>query len=226
VRWKSPDGAKTVNALPVDNEPTPFWTGENEAEEIEAWKQRRTFVWDPKVHGTVAPAGRRNNGSSGLTLDERYLRPLAIERSDAWITDCLDTYRMSEGVKAAIEDRFGPFASSAGLAEPRLESHPNEQAIVREALAEQARRLTDELASARPETIVTLGNAARTVFARLVEHQLPTRGLVPTGYGEKVQLGEKINASWYPLAHPGVLNARNQKWTDAHEKWEKSTKAS
>lgn len=78
------------------------------------------------------------NGPSGKWVDDSLLLPLGISRADAWITDCLVTYRMSTGVARALADRFAPFAERAGLAKAVLSLNPSENAIVQEALAEGA----------------------------------------------------------------------------------------
>ncbi len=76
-----------VQALPVDNEPEPFWDGKDEAGVVEAWKRKVSF--DEKRWGQVEPAGRFN-GSSGEWLTKNVLEPLQVRRSGAWITDALD----------------------------------------------------------------------------------------------------------------------------------------
>src|SRR3954447_13225402 len=79
VRWKGVAGDE-ISALPVDDEPEPFWTGTDEGERIDAWKSAIGF--DAAAHGTVAPVGQLN-GSSGRALDTDYLEPLGISREDA-----------------------------------------------------------------------------------------------------------------------------------------------
>jgi len=52
VRWFGPDRDCLIQAVAVDNEPEPFWTGADERERIEAWLGRVSFHddwagWNP-----------------------------------------------------------------------------------------------------------------------------------------------------------------------------------
>jgi uracil-DNA glycosylase len=219
VAWTPPAtaGRGGIKALPVDNEPEPFWTGADEAARIDAW--RRTTQTDPVAHGVVRPAGRRNNGSSGACLDREYLAPLGLGRSDCWITDCLDTYRMSSGVEQALTEQFIPLTRAAGLPVPLLPTHPDEPTIVSEALGRHAGRLQAELAQATPEVILTLGNAALRVLREILPaHEMPDR-LKPVGYGlpTTVRVGTRT-IKWHALAHPGALS-KLRAWQHAHYQW-------
>ena len=78
-------------ALAVDNEPEPFWTGADEVHRVEQWMSQ--VGWSD-AWGTVAPVSHLN-GPSGLWVEERILGPLGVPRADVWITDCLNTYRAS-----------------------------------------------------------------------------------------------------------------------------------
>src|SRR5947208_12617150 len=90
VGWTSPHGAH-INALPVDNEPEPFWDGGGASELVEAWKAAIGF---DQAWGEV---GTAFNGSSGIWVRDRILAPLGVDRENAWITDCLDIYHASDG---------------------------------------------------------------------------------------------------------------------------------
>lgn len=100
VRWTPPRPYRAVTALAVDNEPTPFWDGADQEARIESWKSavRWAAAW-----GAVAPVGALN-GPSGAWVADRVLRPLGVARGEAWITDCLDTYRASTGAAARLAD--------------------------------------------------------------------------------------------------------------------------
>lgn len=121
-------------ALPVDNEPTPFWDGESsEVQELfDAWRQRH---FDMR-RGEASSA--RLNGPSGRDLENRWLRPFRYGRSDALITDCLTTARASTGVARRLEDRYERVVAELGAPAAELGCHPSENDIVAGTLAEHA----------------------------------------------------------------------------------------
>ncbi len=214
VRWTAPGGAPSIRAIPIDNEPSPFWAGGDIEDRVRAWKAKVGF--DVERHGDVDPAPEYN-GPSGKWVDDRLLTPLGLRRDEAWITDCLVTYRMSTGVEKALSERFAPFAQKAGVALPRLATHPSENEIVSEALDAEADRLKAELAACRPDTIYTLGNAALRVLRELVEVTNAPRKLAVDGYGAvlDVRLADRHSCRWVPLAHPAAPKAYQQ----AHTHW-------
>jgi hypothetical protein len=215
VRWAPPPGPyRPIRAVPVDNEPEPFWNGADQHRRVERWRAEVGF--DP-AWGTVEPAGELN-GSSGRWVDRQVLEPLGLMREEVWITDCLTTYRRSVPVHGRIQDTYNPFAGDVGLPIARLAEHPDEEHIVAEALAER-HRLLEELERARPEQIITLGRAALRVLERLVEvagerPRLELRAL--DGYGRPVgiRVGDR-SAVWLALAHPGAPPP----YRTAHARW-------
>jgi uracil-DNA glycosylase len=225
VRWQPPETApvtRPIRALAVADEPSPFWPAGNAIEEaslVETWCKSVDFSpsW-----GTVEPAGPAN-GSSGRWLDEHILQPLACARQDAWITDCLDTYRLSSGQASRIADTYAPNAAALGLPRVEISPHPGEAQIVTEALATQRPRLLAELNEAAPRQVVTLGNAALRVFARLIDPSAspPPRFLTRSSYGEPVTV--QVNGrsmSWLPMIHPGArFGSDSQSWPGTHQQW-------
>ncbi len=217
VRWTPPAGAPggAIRAIPVDDEPEPFWTGGDEAERIAGWKATVGFV---AAWGEAEPVGHLN-GSSGVWVEREVLARFATKRSDAWITDCIDRYHASIGVAEALAERFAPFADSIGLDQPVLAAHPSEGDIVRVALADHAQRLTDAIVAAQPTIVVTLGNAALRVVRDLadVPADAPKKLEAVRGtYGRRVPIElEGHAATWYPLAHP----ASPKPFRDQHGMW-------
>jgi hypothetical protein len=227
IAWNPPplvDYAKSygpIRALPVDNESTPFWDGHDEQRLIDDWKAAVNFdlSW-----GTVdLPPGL--NGTTGTKLKKRVLEPLGVAHDDAWITDCLDTYRASRDVAKRIRDTYLPFAERRGLPLADLLPHPSEDAIVREAARDHELRLRHELESAAPEIIVTLGNAALRVLRTLVD--AVAGAAVPAHLSDKIEhYGQPIEVRlasgrrviWLPLAHP----AAPQKYQILHDQWMKA----
>ena len=212
VEWK-PASGKRVRAIPIDDEPEPFWNGIDATERVAAW-----LDWlqpSPSLHGTFRTPPRLN-GSSGAWVDTMVLEPLGYDRSSTWITDCLDTYRMSTGVAARIKDTY----DAADLPSCHLDPHPSEKAIVQEALALHSSRLLAELHQSRPDTIATLGNAAARVFAELVG--LPQQKLSPDPYGiVRIVDVSGREVRWYPLAHPAAPEA----YQAAHADWVRKASA-
>jgi uracil-DNA glycosylase len=205
VRWQPKDG-KAVAALPVDDEPEPFWNGADAEERVAAWK-----AWlQPEASDGTFTAPKSLNGPSGTWVDDNVLAPLNTARKQTWITDCLDTYRMSTGVEARIEDTY----NKLGFPACHIEPHPSENDIVTEALAEHSARLQAELARCRPATIVTLGNAAARVMADLLRR--PPLTLNTDGYGAPIDVKrDGRTVRWFPFAHP----AAPERYQQAHTRW-------
>ena len=205
ARWTSPDGKTTIGAIPIDNEPEPFWEGLDTGERIDAWKASVDFK---EEHGNVTSPG--TNGSSGRGLTQQYLEPLGLHREDCWITDCLDTYFMSVDGEKALTAKFpGSW---------RLESHPSERQIIDRAIQDHISRLRTELREASPEFVITLGEAANQVFGITVGAEAPPK-LIRTDYGVSRTVTHHGNEfAWVPLCHPGLI-AKNTAWAAAHESW-------
>lgn len=217
VSWRPPpsSGLRQIKAIAVDNEPEPFWTGADERERMDAWKS--TVGFDDARFGEVGLPGPLN-GSSGRWVEDHVLRALDANRADAWITDCLDIYCCSNGLRQRLTDTYDHMA---GLPPWKLPEHPSEAEIAKQALAGHSERLRDELTTARPERIVTLGNAALRVLARLAHHSnnksIPVRLSADSMiYGKPIAVhvnGRQVE--WFPLAHP----AAPKPYQDAHKAW-------
>lgn len=215
VCWTPPEG-KPVKALAVDNEPTPFWSGEDETKRIADWKEQVRY--DEETWGKIAPVGELN-GPTGRKLVTSVLNPLGVTRTDTWMTDCLDTYRCSDGQALRLSDSYNPFARARGLPEANLPEHPEERDIVAEAALHHRERLRKELRTASPDWVITLGNAALRVLTELadaVPNKAPRRLDAGDSYGQVVELqlvGRSVR--WLPLAHPAAPPA----YQEAHAKW-------
>lgn len=201
-----------VQALAVDNEPEPFWTGADEVYRVGQWMSQ--VGWSD-AWGAVAPVSQLN-GPSGLWVEERVLGPLGVDRPDAWITDCLNTYRASVKMRAAVEGVYAPFARAHALPPAELAPHPSEAQIVREGIDENLLRLRRELTLAAPDVIVTLGNAALRVLRKLLGDAAAPTKLSVGDYGTELSANlDGHGMSWLPLAHP----AAPQPYKVAHETW-------
>jgi hypothetical protein len=215
VRWQAPGTVGVVQAVAVDDEPEPFWTGHDEEALIGRWLRDAGL---PSAWGRVAPCGSLN-GSSGAWVDDQILRPLGADRSQTWITDCLDTYFESTGAaRRFAEPTMVATMRELGIAAPRHHAHPSENEIVRAALQDHRDRLIAEINEAGPSVVVSLGNAALRVLAALADCADAPRRLSPDGslYGRRLRaaIGEKPFA-WIPLAHP----ASPVIYQSAHATW-------
>ena len=206
VQWR-PAAGRLVRAIPVDDEPHPFWNGADAQERVAAW-----LDWlrpSPSKHGTFSVPPRLN-GPSGSWVDDNIMRPLGYEHRDACITDCLDTYRMSVGVEARICDTY----MTSGLPPCDLASHPSESDIVSESLGHHRDRLLHELGRCHPKIVATLGNAAARVFASIVALPQSKLSIIDYGRPRRVALGDRT-ITWYPLAHPAAPKV----YQEAHTTW-------
>lgn len=219
IRWLPPPPLKKIQAIAVGNEPDFFWDGRDEENLIKEWCKAVQFA---QSWGNVEPAGKLN-GSSGSWLNDYILTPLNFTRAQAWISDCLDTYRCSKGLSERIIDTYSPFAKKAGLPAAKLLPHPSEAEIVSKALADHLVRLKNEIALANPEMIITLGNAA----LRVLPHVLAVQGNAPEKlssspkeYANRLKVETKSGkyADWIPLGHP----AAPAEYQRAHERWIKN----
>lgn len=215
VRWQPPAPWRPITAVAVDNEPSPFWDGHDQAERVAAWKVAVAFQ---ESWGEVQPAGRFN-GSSGVWVLTQVLQPLALYPREVWFSDCLNTYRCSQGLARRLEDTYRPASRVLGLPLPQLLPHPTEAQIVAEARAHHP-RLRDELLAAQPDVVVTLGNAALRVLGELSGQPspLPLRlTLDAAAYGQPTALAiaglppTRVLA----LAHPGAP----PRYKTLHQNW-------
>jgi hypothetical protein len=193
------------------DEPEPFWAGADQADRISRWQ--RDVDWS-EAWGEVTPAAELN-GPSGRWVEDRILGPCSVDRSSAWITDCLDTYRLSIRMREAIESVYAPFATAHNLPAADVAAHASEAQIVAEAVASHMGRIRHELDEARPSTVVTLGNAALRVFRALLDSPAgPTKLSAQGGYAEEQLVhvaGRRLR--WLPLAHP----ASPDRYQTAHD---------
>jgi hypothetical protein len=215
VRWKPPQAFKRISAIAVDNEPEPFWNGDDQEEKVGQWQRKIGFRDE---YGQVTSAGQLN-GSSGRWVDEHVLAPLALSRAPACITDCLSRYHCSKPLAQRIENTYESFRKTLDLPAANLPSHPDENTIVSAATSERS-RLWSELESAKPQIIVTLGNAALRVFAGMIDvadATLPRKLSADESYGRAIQLKVRgASMTWWPLAHP----AAPPSYQAAHRRWE------
>jgi uracil-DNA glycosylase len=220
VQWTAPDlptvKNRTVRALLVDNEPTPFWDGSRQDRWIADWTDR--VGWQSEW-GEVAAPPRGVNGPSGAWVDRNVLEPLDLRRSDVCISDCLDTARLNPSQEARVRDTYEPVAAARGLPPCTVRRVPDgERGIVRETGEGHLERLRAELVTCSPSSVITLGNAALRVFASLADAAEPS-ALVHERYGTPVSArvdGREL--TWLPLVHPRS-GERTPPWPTLHKTW-------
>lgn len=215
VRWFCDGLSKPIRAVAVDNEPEPFWDGADEVERITEWKAAVSFR---EEWGRVEPCGYLN-GPSGDWVSKKLLAPLSVVRSEAWITDCIDTYFESKGATNRLEsDDVKQVLARLDIPSRQHDPHPAEDEIVRIAIEGHLSRLMSELAASRPVAIVTLGNAALRVLRELLDSSeaLPRRLAADQSYGTAFDVTiDGRGVKWVPLAHPAAPKA----YQVEHEKW-------
>jgi hypothetical protein len=217
IAWWSP-ARKGVRALPVDNEPTSFWSGVDEKAQIDAW--RRVVHFRVGEWGEVETADEPN-GKAGRWLDDNVLAPLGVTRDEACLSYCLDTYCADGAALFAVNERYQPFAREAGLPQAHLAPRPRDGALVETTLeAEHRERLLHELSVVVPELVITLGNAAFRVLRAIAE--------VKGGFG-RLHADDR-----YGVMRPLAIGKRNTQWlalthhdtaavyVEAHARWRAS----
>ena len=221
VSWTPPAGlGRRVRSLPVADELSPFWDGTDANRLVDQWRNEVGFSPD---WGRVELPGSELNGSSGRPVEPMYLSPLGLARDDAWLTDCLDTYRASEGVARAIATVYDPIADELGLPRAQLGLHPAEAEIVAEARRDHSERLVSEIATCAPDTIITLGNAALRVLWSLPGivpmRPDPPTALTPRDYGRPcdVRVDGRPVTLW-AVGHPNIVR-KNAAYAAAHDEW-------
>lgn len=220
VKWLDPAGERLIEAIAVGNEPTPFWAGEDQKGRIAAW------VAEQGIRPEWGSFERcEHNGASGTKLNKMLFEPLRLSRLQAWITDCLDEYHQSRDARRAMSrSAVLKMLSDHEIVPSNHRSHPLENQIVAQALEHHLPRLRRELATARPQLVVTLGNAALRVFRELAEVEegpltlSPELDLYGKSYGARIK-GRLVE--WLPLAHP----AAPSHYQKTHEHWKDARKA-
>jgi uracil-DNA glycosylase len=154
ARWLRADGSTAINALAVASEPEIFWRRDGVAEVI-------SRIPVPAGAGRLVPAGASLNGPSGRALDESFLAPLGVDRSQAWLCDLLPESRCNPKQAAALAREYVPVMARFGL--PSYDFPP-----VPAALADEQRvgEIESEIAEAQPQVLVTLGDQPLKWFTK------------------------------------------------------------
>ena len=215
ARWIGADGRTRINAVAVASEPEIFWCGG--AESAQTIIDRIKL---PHEAGRLVPAREGLNGPSGMALDELFLKPLGLARSDTWLCDLVPYSCMNSSQERALERSYDPVRESLGLPEydwPRLPT----------VLATEARRreIEAELIDFGADIVITLGDQPLKWFTRHygTAGSLGRYGRTSAEYGQlhSFHVGGR-EMQLLPLAHPrqaGRLGSHSSTWAALHGDW-------
>ena len=215
ARWLAEDGSTLIEAVAVASEPEVFWRGDG-AEAIVSGMEL------PAGAGHLTPAGENLNGPSGIALDELFLSPLGLARSDAWLADLVPHSCKNDRQAAALRRAYDPAIETLGLP-------PYDWPSVPTVLADADRRaeIAAELAVASPDVLVTLGDQPLKWFASYfgAKTRLGSYGETRDRYGRlhEIRVGQRT-MTHLPLAHPrqvARLGSHSALWAGLHEHWVK-----
>ena len=213
ARWLAADGTTLMASVAVASEPEVFWRGDG-AEGIIA-----DIALLPGA-GSLVSAGETMNGPSGVALDELFLAPLGLDRSDAWLCDLVPYSCKNDRQAKALARTYDPRATALGLPDYDWPDLP-------EVLAGEARRaeIAAEIAAASPDLIVTLGDQPLKWFTSHYgsKSRLGSYGETPQDYGRlrECRVGQRT-LMLLPLAHPrqvARLGSHSAQLASLHERW-------
>ena len=213
ARWIGPEGGQVIAALAVASEPSIFWRGED-AEAI------ISTINVPREVGRLEPASRRLNGPSGRALDEQFLHPLGVQRSDAWLCDLVPHSCMNPRQAAAVEREYMPLVRRGLVPAPRWSEVPKELAS-----PDRIEAIEAELVASRASIVVTLGDQPLRWFTRRYGSgtRLSAYGTEKSVYGRLHPMEVRGRAvSLLPLVHPrqaAGLGGHSTTWRSLHGHW-------
>jgi hypothetical protein len=213
AKWFPQGGGEPLYpALAVASEPEIFWRGENAAEII-------SKIVIPPEAGYLEPA-EEYNGPSGKTLDELYLTPLGLSRSDVWLCDLVPHSLMNQNQRDAIQKSYDPLREKYGL--PAASIPERHRPLNME--DNRPDKILAELEESQAETIILLGDEPLEFFLSVVSDCKKTKlkefGEDTETYG--LEHPVNINGKAYtilPLTHPGTLIRHLEKWERLHINW-------
>lgn len=222
ARWSDKDGKQKVPALAVASEPEIFWTGDNAQDIIKA-------IEIPDQLGRLSvPTNKKLNGPSGRALNNLFLLPLGLDRSQTWLCDMLPFSRVNKNQRQAIDKHYTKeIINEFNLAPANIPDFNKAE------LNSQARReeILDELEISKAEIMVLLGDLPIYWFLRFHNKKylkLSEFGETGDTYGRLHEF--KINDKFYnviPLCHPrqaDALGTSITKWKNLHDRWINSFK--
>ncbi len=214
ARWIARGTKQLVAALAVASEPTIFWRGESADEIVSA-------IHIPSPLGRLLPAGRRFNGPSGRSLDERFLTPLGIGRANVWLCDIYPYAMVNPLQLNAIRREYAPRASKYHLPQVSLKAAPTQSPG-----SARIREIMSELKASGAKTLVLLGDRPIQWFLNVFHQEwkrLSDFGTGTSDYGVLHPLDfEGLELNVLPLVHPrqaSRLGRSSSSWGRIHDEW-------
>lgn len=213
AKWLGKNGKNIVQALAVASEPYIFWKGDYVEDII---KQ----IAIPPSLGKLIPADPKFNGPSGIALDELILKPLGLERGNAWLCDLVPYSCVNPSQKKAIERAYSPINKEFKLPEHTVPPVPFK-------LADNKRRkeISDEFLESKAKTLILLGDQPIKWFL----HHYNNQWNKLSDFGYEKHYGklwptkiDGMETSVLPLAHPrqiAKLGRSSAKWYNLHQEW-------
>jgi hypothetical protein len=205
ARWVDVDGRTRIRAVAVANEPEPFWTGQDAENRIAT-----VAATVPTVVGRLV-AAPRHNGPSGLALDRSVLAPHGLDPGRIRIADVDNRYMANPAQQEAIARSYSLLVQKGLL--PPVSWRPRRP--VTRFPADRSPSLAEELAEARPNWVITLGDEPLRA--------LGLQRLAADSYGVPLAasiLGHRVQL--LRLAHTRQQaghGASSPAWAQLHQTW-------
>lgn len=220
ARWLDKYGKQKVSAFAVASEPEIFWTGEN-AESIIS-----TIQIPEQIGRLTTPSDKKLNGPSGRSLDEKYLKPLGLNRKESWLCDLLPESRVNENQCKAIYEHYTFDIIKKYNLSPATIPHFDKGELNS---PKRRNEILEELEASKADTLILLGDLPILRFLRFFDKRfskLSQFGEIEETYGKEHEIS--INGKTYkaiPLCHPRQadrLGSSNTKWGKLHDNWIKN----
>lgn len=189
-----------------------------------------------KVRAMTVGGGRMNllieveatsfeaDSASGSKLDEHYLAPLGLTRSQVFITDLLPYFlantKPSKGSGRSMADNVRAFEAATG-ATTGIEARPTPENLLRltREMPGNLDRLRSYFGACRPRLLFTLGTEP-AAFVRGLSFEKAAKDVDRLLYGPPVEVEAfGIETKVVHLVHPHLFIKRNTKWTARHREW-------
>jgi uracil-DNA glycosylase len=218
ARWVNNDGKTITPALAVASEPCIFWRGREEVK-YENAEQIISRI-DTRGAGTLVPAAEQFNGPSGRALDELFLKPMELNRDDAWLCDIVPYSCRNLGQAKVIREKYDPEMLEHGLPEATTTPVPSPLCA-----DERRQRILAELRESKARTVILLGDEPIKSFLHFFDSRWNRLGqFEPYGSYHKVNIAG-TDYDVLPLVHPrqaSQLGAHSAKWYELHMEWIRS----
>ncbi len=210
ARWIDANGKTVVTAMAVASEPYIFWRGDDADKIVDQ-------ISIPPEVGTLVAAPANLNGPSGIALDDLFLTPLGIDRTDAWLCDLVSHSCVNPSQMKAIQRSYEPLRERHGLPKHSIPPVPT-------ILTDEQRRaeILQELRESQADTLILLGDQPIKWFLHHFDDRWNRLSdFQPYGQRHRTEIdGMTIDA--FPLVHPrqaARLGASSKDWHDAHQQW-------